>query len=200
VAIIPTGDELVAPGPDPKVGEIIEYNSLVLGAQVTSWGGEAVRFPIIPDDMEALCEAVSKAAEDADQILLNAGSSAGRGDFSARVAQRLGDLLVHGINVRPGHPVVIGTIGEQAVPMIGVPGYPVSAALTGEIIVQPLLRQWLGCGPTRPVMKRRSPGSCSLRRATTSSCAGRGQVGADAGRTALARGRRIASLLRAAAS
>ena len=154
VVIIPAGDELVAPCPDPKVGEIIEYNSLVLGAQVTSWGGEAIRSPIIPDNLDALCEAVSKAAQEADLILLNAGSSAGRGDFSARVAQRLGELLVHGINVRPGHPVVIGTIGEQAVPMIGVPGYPVSAALTGEIIVQPLLRQWLGLQPpVRPVVK-----------------------------------------------
>ena len=154
VAVIPTGDELVTPRPDPRPGEIIEYNSLVLGAQVEMWGGEALRFPIIPDDPIALAEAVRRAAAQADLILLNAGSSAGRGDYSARIVQELGTLLVHGINVRPGHPVVIGTIGEQAVPLIGVPGYPVSAALTGELFVQPLLCRWLGLPlPQRPTVQ-----------------------------------------------
>jgi len=154
VAVIPTGDELVTPRPDPRPGEIIEYNSLVLSAQVETWGGEALRFPIIPDDPAALAEAVRQAAAQADLILLNAGSSAGRGDYSARIVQELGTLLVHGINVRPGHPVVIGTIGERAVPLIGVPGYPVSAALTGELFVQPLLCRWLGLPlPQRPTVQ-----------------------------------------------
>ena len=154
VAVIPTGDELVTPRPDPRPGEIIEYNSLVLGAQVETWGGEALRFPIIPDDPAALAEAVRQAAAQADLILLNAGSSAGRGDYSARIVQELGTLLVHGINVRPGHPVVIGAIGERAVPLIGVPGYPVSAALTGELFVQPLLCRWLGLPlPQRPTVQ-----------------------------------------------
>ncbi len=154
VAVIPTGDELVTPRPDPRPGEVIEYNSLVLGAQVETWGGEALRFPIIPDDPVALAEAVRQAAAQADLILLNAGSSAGRGDYSARIVQELGTLLVHGINVRPGHPVVIGAIGERAVPLIGVPGYPVSAALTGELFVQPLLCRWLGLPlPQRPMVQ-----------------------------------------------
>ena len=154
VVVIPTGDELVEPCDAPKLGEIIEYNSLVLGAQAESWGADVVRFPIIPDEFEVLVDAVARAAQEADLILLNAGSSAGRGDFSSRVVERLGKLLVHGINVRPGHPVVMGTIGEQAIPVIGVPGYPVSAALTGEIIVQPLLRQWLGLPALqRPAVK-----------------------------------------------
>ncbi|MFP4343997.1 MAG: molybdopterin biosynthesis protein [Anaerolineales bacterium] len=154
VAVIPTGDELVPPTERPQRGEIIEYNSLVLGGQVEAWGGQPLRYPIIPDDLEALSQAVERAAEEADLILLNAGSSAGRGDFSARVVTELGQLLVHGINVRPGHPVVLGTIGERAVPIIGVPGYPVSAALTGEIFVQPLLHDWLGLAPPqRPVLQ-----------------------------------------------
>ncbi len=144
VVIIPTGDELVEPRPDPQPGEIIEYNSLVLAAQVESWGGEPIRHPIVRDELPALEAAVLRAAEEADLILLNAGSSAGRGDFTARVVEHLGTLLVHGVNVRPGHPVVMGTIGEAAVPLIGVPGYPVSAALTGEIFVRPLIRHWLG--------------------------------------------------------
>ncbi len=150
VVIIPTGDELVEPRGDPKRGEIIEYNSLVLAAQVESWGGEPIRYPIVRDEMAALEAAVAQAAEEADLILVNAGSSAGRGDFTARIVEKLGRLLVHGINVRPGHPVVMGTIGEAAVPLIGVPGYPVSAALTGEIFVRPLLLHWLGLPDEEP--------------------------------------------------
>lgn len=154
VAVIPTGDELVPPTEHPERGEIIEYNSLVLGAQVEEWGGEPIRYPIVPDDVEALARVVEEAAAEADLILLNAGSSAGRGDFSARIVAELGELLVHGINVRPGHPVVLGTIGERAVPIIGVPGYPVSAALTGELFVQPLLYDWLGLPPPqRPTLQ-----------------------------------------------
>ena len=99
------------------------------------------------------------AASNSDLVLLNAGSSAGAEDFSARVVESLGELLVHGVAVRPGHPVIIGMIHEtegveginRQVPIIGVPGYPVSAALTAEIFVEPLLSRWLGRQPYQPV-------------------------------------------------
>jgi putative molybdopterin biosynthesis protein len=85
---------------------------------------------------------------------LNAGSSAGSEDFSARTVESLGELLVHGVAVRPGHPVILGLLrqpeGEEAqriTPIVGVPGYPVSAAMTGEIFVEPLLAHWLGRSP-----------------------------------------------------
>ena len=78
-----------------------------------------------------------------DLILLNAGSSAGSEDHSAAVVESLGELLVHGVAIRPGHPVILGMVNHE-VPIIGVPGYPASAALTGEIFVQPLIRRWLG--------------------------------------------------------
>jgi putative molybdopterin biosynthesis protein len=149
VAVIPTGTELVEIGKPVKAGDIIEYNSLVLAAQVNAWGGMAVRFPIVPDQFEAISRAVKQAAEDYDLVLLNAGSSAGSEDFSARVVESLGKLLVHGVAVRPGHPVILGMIGST--PIIGVPGYPVSAALTGEIFVEPLLAGWLGRRPAEPM-------------------------------------------------
>ena len=149
VAVIPTGTELVEIGKPVKAGDIIEYNSLVLAAQVNAWGGMAVRFPIVPDQFEAISRAVKQAAEDYDLVLLNAGSSAGSEDFSARVVESLGKLLVHGVAVRPGHPVILGMIGST--PIIGVPGYPVSAALTGEIFVEPLLAGWLGRRPAKPM-------------------------------------------------
>lgn len=149
VAIIPTGTELVEIGKPVKAGDIIEYNSLILAAQVNSWGGMAVRFPIVPDQFESLCEVVQKAVKEYDLVLLNAGSSAGSEDFSAKVIEDLGKLLVHGVAVRPGHPVILGMVNKT--PVIGVPGYPVSATLTGEIFVEPLLSTWLGRKPAEPV-------------------------------------------------
>jgi putative molybdopterin biosynthesis protein len=85
--------------------------------------------------------------------LLNAGSSAGSEDFSAQVVEKLGELLVHGVAVRPGHPVILGMVGEKPnqIPIIGVPGFPVSAILTGEIFVEPLIARWLGRSPIVPL-------------------------------------------------
>ncbi len=153
VAILPTGSELVPIGQPVKAGDIIEYNSIALAAQVEAWGGVADRYPITQDDFELLCERVSDAARQHDLILLNAGSSAGSEDFSSRVVSKLGDLLVHGVAVRPGHPVILGMVGKQPsqVPIIGVPGYPVSAMLTGEIFVEPLISRWLGRTPAVPI-------------------------------------------------
>ncbi len=162
VAIIPTGSELVSVESamdDLQPGQIIEYNSLVMAAQVTIWGGLPTRWPMVPDEFEAIQTAVRAAAPSHDLILINAGSSAGSEDYTAHVVQSLGQLLVHGVAVRPGHPVILGMISDfriqntaksktknqkPKIPVIGVPGYPVSAALTGEIFVEPLLARWQG--------------------------------------------------------
>ena len=154
VAILPTGTELVEIGQTVKTGDIIEYNSLVLATQVLKWGGKAKRYPITADDFEKIKERVEEASKGHDLILLNAGSSAGSEDYSANVVAELGKLLVHGVAVRPGHPVILGVIyknKDKVVPIIGVPGYPVSAALTGEIFVEPLLDRWLGRVPHEPI-------------------------------------------------
>ena len=158
VAILPTGSELVAIGSSLKPGDILEYNSLVIAAQVKSMGGEPIRYPITKDDFELICDRVQEAAQTHDLVLLNAGSSAGAEDFSAKVVENLGKLLVHGVAVRPGHPVILGMIDRELsslapdtspqVPVIGVPGYPVSAALTIDIFVEPVLAQWLGRRPS----------------------------------------------------
>jgi putative molybdopterin biosynthesis protein len=154
VAVIPTGSELVEIGKEIKSGSIIEYNSLVLAGQIEQWGGAAVRFPIVSDDKEQIKNIVKRAAEEFDLVLINAGSSAGSEDFTASVVAELGKLLVHGVAVRPGHPVILGIIANQSrnkwVPVIGIPGYPVSAALTGEIFVEPLIAQWTGRQPFKP--------------------------------------------------
>ncbi len=155
VAVIPSGSELVPTGHAPLPGQIIEFNSMVMSAQLAQWGAQPHRYGIVPDDINQLVAAVSQAAQDCDLILLNAGSSAGAEDFSARIIQQLGEVLVHGIAVRPGHPVIIGMVRSpnqpnRTVPILGVPGYPVSAALTMEILVEPLIAQWLGRAPNQP--------------------------------------------------
>jgi len=151
VAVIPTGSELVPIGEEINVGNIIEYNSLVLASQIKEWGGKPTRYPITPDDPQAIENRVVEAAKHHDLILLIAGSSAGSEDFSAEVVKSLGELLVHGVAVRPGHPVILGMIQLEGPsypkPIIGVPGYPVSAAITGEIFVEPILARWLGRRP-----------------------------------------------------
>ncbi len=152
IAILPTGTELVNLGAELRAGDILEYNSLVMAAQVNGMGAEATRYPITPDDFELITSRVKQAAIESDLVLLNAGSSAGSEDFSASVVARLGKLLVHGVAVRPGHPVILGMLSVPAanenklkkVPIIGVPGYPVSAALTIEIFVENLISTWLG--------------------------------------------------------
>jgi putative molybdopterin biosynthesis protein len=92
VAILPTGTELVPIGSKLKAGDILEYNSLVIAAQIKAMGGEPTRFPITKDDFDLICERVAEAAHSHDLILLNAGSSAGAEDFSAKVVEKLGTL------------------------------------------------------------------------------------------------------------
>ncbi len=164
IAILPTGTELVPIGSKLKPGDILEYNSLVISAKIEQMGGEPTRYPIIPDDFELICKKVEEAAKAHDLVLLNAGSSAGAEDFSARVVEKLGRLLVHGVAVRPGHPVILGMVMRETQnanrrpddlkrenwnlkPIIGVPGYPVSAALTVDIFLEPVLARWLGRRP-----------------------------------------------------
>jgi putative molybdopterin biosynthesis protein len=157
VAILPTGTELVPIGSKLKSGDILEYNSLVLAAQIKTMGGEPTRYPIIKDNFDSICEKVQEAAQTHDLVLLNAGSSAGAEDFSSKVVEKLGTLLVHGVAVRPGHPVILGLINRKSedlqletlnlIPIIGVPGYPVSAALTVDIFVESLIAKWLGRRP-----------------------------------------------------
>jgi len=203
VAVIPTGTELVALGTPLKPGDILEYNSIVLAAQVEQWGGAATRWPIVPDDRPRLEAVVAEAAAGHDLVLLNAGSSAGAEDYSALVVQTLGQLLVHGIAVRPGHPVILGLLGKPGaarVPIIGVPGFPVSAAITGDLFVEPLLAKWLGRAPAAPpvleaVMTRKvfsPPGDDEYVRVTV------GEVGDRVVATPLSRGAGvITSLTRA---
>ena len=145
VAIIPTGTELVEPGTDAAPGQVIEFNSIMLAAQVSLWGGTPVRKGPVSDQPELVERAIASAARDCDIVVVNAGSSAGSEDYTAPAVAAIGTLAVHGVAVRPGHPVVLGVVGRR--PVLGLPGYPVSALVTSEIFLRRLVERCLGHSP-----------------------------------------------------
>lgn len=142
VAIIPTGDEIVPPCVDPKPGDIMEFNSSIFSAMLREWGAQPVVLPIVPDDYKKIKRAVSRAVGECDMVLLNAGSSAGREDYSASVIAELGRVLYHGIAIKPGKPAILGVCGAK--PVLGVPGYPVSGIIVLEELLKPLVDMLTG--------------------------------------------------------
>ncbi|MFN8521864.1 MAG: molybdopterin biosynthesis protein [Chloroflexota bacterium] len=152
VAILPTGTELVEPSVDLKPGDIIEFNSVMLAAQASEWGAVPTRLEKTVDDYTLLKHRISDALDSHDIVLVNAGSSAGSEDFTARIVSELGTLVSHGCAIRPGHPIILGTARGKA--LLGIPGYPVSAVLTSELFVRPVVYRKLGTTPpNRETMK-----------------------------------------------
>ncbi len=140
VGVIPTGDEIVPPCTDPKPGDILEFNSSIFSAMLSAWGAEAKTYPIVPDRYEEIRDMLARAAGDCDMVILNAGSSAGRDDYSARAVREVGEVLYHGIAIKPGKPAILGYKG--AVPILGVPGYPVSGIIVIDELLRPLIDLW----------------------------------------------------------
>jgi putative molybdopterin biosynthesis protein len=152
VAIIPTGDELMPAGSQPEKGKIIEFNGTVIAAYLRQWGAEPYLLKIIKDKFEVIKETVAEAVETADLVIVNAGSSAGRDDYTVHVFQSLGQVFVHGVATRPGKPTILGLIKGK--PVFGLPGYPVSAYLALDWFVKPLIYQYLQqTEPQRPRLK-----------------------------------------------
>ncbi len=148
VSIIPTGSELVEPGSELKKGNIIDFNSTMLGSMAAECGACAIRKGIVRDDPELLRQSVLDVLDQSDMVLINAGSSAGREDFTADVIAGLGRVVVHGVSIKPGKPVILGIVRNK--PVIGIPGYPVSAALAFSLFVRPRISVFLGLAPPRP--------------------------------------------------
>ena len=142
VGIIPTGTEIVEPYEDPKEGDIIESNSRMFEAMVRENGGLPVRYDIIPDDYEAIKACVLKALEDNDMVIVNAGSSAGTEDYTVHILREIGEVFIHGVAMKPGKPVILARACGK--PVIGIPGYPVSAYLAMENFAYPVIRALTG--------------------------------------------------------
>jgi len=149
VTLIPTGNEVVEPGTSPlRPGNIIDFNSYMTGALVEQWGGEYRRQDVVSDDKDLLKEKILKSLEVSDLVVVIAGSSAGTRDFTPDAVGELGRVIVHGVSMKPGKPVLLGFIEDR--PVIGLPGYPVSAYITFELFAKPLIHHLLGIVPERP--------------------------------------------------
>ena len=152
ILIIPTGSELVdwqEVGDIPlQPGKVLDSNSYVLGSLAVSSGADVVRHERVMDDPATLTEKIRLAAHsDVDIILTVGGSSAGSEDYSRHVIEALGEILVHGVTIMPGKPIIVGKINRK--PIFGIPGYPVSAIIAFEQFVQPLIDHFLGQPPNK---------------------------------------------------
>jgi putative molybdopterin biosynthesis protein len=137
VVIVPTGSELVEPGSLLRKGNIIEFNSRILGGLVSEWGGDYVRFDIVPDNLERLKQSILQGVDNGDVVVINAGSSAGSEDYTAAAIRELGEIIIHGVGIKPGKPLILGWVKGK--PVLGIPGYPVSAYITFTLFVRPLV-------------------------------------------------------------
>ncbi|MDR1549473.1 MAG: molybdopterin biosynthesis protein [Hungatella sp.] len=142
IAIFPTGTEIIEPGNEPGEGDILESNSRMFEAMVVSYGGIAHRFPPIEDDYQKIRQAVSAALDQYDMVIVNAGSSAGTEDYTVHILRELGEVLVHGVAIKPGKPVILAVVKDK--PVIGLPGYPVSAYIGFENFVKPVMPLFTG--------------------------------------------------------
>lgn len=146
VGLIPTGNELVPLGTSPAPGQVVESNSLAALAWLETCGVTCIRYQPVPDDPEQLRDALEKALSENDLVLVFSGSSLGTKDFTAAVIAELGEVLVHGVAMKPGKPTIIGKIRDR--PVIGLPGYPHAAQTALREIAGPLLAAW-GFPPPR---------------------------------------------------
>jgi len=137
VAIFPTGTEIIEPTETPVDGSIIESNSRMFENMVTVEGGIAHRFPPIEDNYEKIKGKIQEAVKLYDMVIVNAGSSAGRDDYTVEILREIGEVLVHGVAIKPGKPVILAIV--EGKPVVGLPGYPVSAYIGFENFVTPVL-------------------------------------------------------------
>ena len=144
VGLLPTGSELVPAGVRPGPGEVIESNTAAAAAWVAETGASPRRYPIARDDPEVLRKAIARGIRENDLLLVSAGSSAGTRDFTAGVIGDLGEVLVHGIAMKPGKPSIIGKVDGK--PVIGVPGYPIAASTADVWSVTAAISQYPSAG------------------------------------------------------
>ncbi|AFO57850.1 molybdopterin biosynthesis protein [Natrinema sp. J7-2] len=144
VGIVSTGDELVRPGDDleSERGEIYDVNSYTIAAGIEDAGGEAVLYPHAGDDQDELEGVLRTAADECDLVLSSGSTSASAVDVIYRVIEEQGELLCHGVSIKPGKPMLIGRLDDSA--YVGLPGYPVSAMMVFRTFVAPAIREAAG--------------------------------------------------------
>ena len=124
----------------------------MLGGLVSEWGGEAVRFRIVPDNLDELKDAILEAHKAGDMVVINAGASSGSEDFTSRAISETGEVILHGVSIKPGKPVILGLVKNK--PVLGIPGYPVSAFITFNLFAKPVIYKWQGIEMEPPEILR----------------------------------------------
>ncbi|SDX34232.1 putative molybdopterin biosynthesis protein [Marininema mesophilum] len=142
VVVIPTGSEMVPPGTPAQRGKMIEFNSEIIHGTLEEWGAQVEVTDIVPDDLGMLHQVVAKMVQSCDILLVLAGSSAGTKDFTQEALAELGEIVVHQVAARPGKPTILAQVDGK--PVLGLPGYPVSACLALEWFLPPLIDTWYG--------------------------------------------------------
>ena len=137
IAIIPTGSELIEPGEEIKTGSIIESNSRMLEALIKETECEPHRYNIVPDNFALLHKTLKNAIDTCDMVLICSGTSAGQEDYTKNIIEELGEVVVHGVAVKPGKPAILAVVNGK--PVIGIPGYPVSAYVVYKHLVTPVV-------------------------------------------------------------
>lgn len=152
VSVIPTGTEIVdaeaVRARPPVPPEIIDYNSAVLAGLARDAGAEALRLPIVRDDLAEIKRALLDAVERSEVVVVNAGSGRGSEDYTLTAISELGEVFVHGVSIKPGKPVIMGLV--KRTPVFGIPGYPVSAYITFQLFVRPVIARLLGIAVDEP--------------------------------------------------
>ena len=141
VGIIPTGTEIIKPYADPKEGDIIDSNSGMFAGMAMEQGCEPKIYDIVPDIYDEIKKTVTKALEENDLVVVNAGSSAGTEDYTSSILGEMGEVIIHGVAMKPGKPVILAIV--EGKPVIGLPGYPVSAYLAFDTFVTPVINMML---------------------------------------------------------
>ncbi|CCU78468.1 Molybdopterin biosynthesis protein MoeA / Periplasmic molybdate-binding domain [Halanaerobium saccharolyticum subsp. saccharolyticum DSM 6643] len=137
ITIIPTGDELVNASENPKIGELVEFNSQMVKAALKKWGAEIRVTEIIADQKELIEKAVVESVKASDMVIVLSGSSAGRGDYTIDILKKQGKILFHGVNIMPGKPLIAAEV--KGIPVFGLPGYPLSAWLDNHLFIRELV-------------------------------------------------------------
>ena len=165
VKIIPTGNELVNADSDLKKGQLVEFNSKMIKSSIFKWGGRAKTTDIIPDNKKLIKKNIKEAVKNNDITIILAGSSAGKEDYTLDILEKLGKVIIHGVNIMPGKPVILAEIDNK--PVIGLPGYPLSALLNNYIFIRKLIYSLQGLkSPELPEVeakvKRKVPSEIGL--------------------------------------
>lgn len=142
VGVASTGNELVSPGEPLAAGRIYDINTYTIAAAVADCGAQALHYGILPDEKQAMMQALHKMAEECDFILVSGSTSAGAGDMIYQVLEEMGELIFHGVNLKPGKPTIFGLIDGK--PCLGLPGYPTSALTVFSCLAAPAIRAALG--------------------------------------------------------